>query len=274
MKIGIPQAILWTLGVFFSMSLAFLILFGLRPNAGPDLVFDTAVQCAVFFTACSLFAAKRPGRTWSDTFALRRTSPWVALLALALGVVVFLPAGALADSMEKLRPMSAADKAAYQALFVPRSFAHGVALYLFVAGLGAFAEELLFRGALYTALRPLQSPASATWVMAVLFTLIHLEPRFLPSILALGVLLGVVRAVSGSLWPPLFLHAAFNATALTMQFVPESFSKPSLALVLGCVPLAALLLLGIALIGRASASADRARQVDLEPDPGLRESHP
>jgi hypothetical protein len=59
-----------------------------------------------------------------------------------------------------------------------------------------------------------------------------------------------------------------------MQFVPESFSKPSLALVLGCVPRAALLLLGIALIGRASASADRARQVDLEPDPGLRESHP
>jgi membrane protease YdiL (CAAX protease family) len=228
----------------------------------------------VFFTACSLFAARRPGRTWSDTFALRRTSVWVALLALTLGVVVYLPAGALAEWIEELRPMSAADKAALEAAIVPRSFAHGVALYAFVAGLGAFAEELLFRGALYTALRPLQSTVSAAWVTAVLFTLIHLEPRFLPSILALGVLLGVVRAVSGSLWPSLFLHAAFNATALTMQFLPPTLSKPSLVLVLGCLPVAGLLIVGIAVIGRASSAADRARQVDLEPDPGLRESHP
>jgi membrane protease YdiL (CAAX protease family) len=274
MKIGIPHAVLWTLGVFFTMNFAFLIVFGLRPDAEPDLVVGAAVQCAVFLAACSLFAARRPGRTWSDTFALRRTSVWVALLSLALGVAVCLPALSLAGWLEELRPMSETDKAAYKALFLPRSLAHGVALYVFVAGIGPFAEELLFRGALYSALRPLQTTASATWITAVLFTLTHLEPRLLPSILAVGVLLGVVRAVSGSLWPALFLHGAFNATTLTMPFLPATLREPSLALVLGCIPVAALVLVGIAAIGRASTAADRARQVDLEPDPGLGETHP
>jgi membrane protease YdiL (CAAX protease family) len=198
----------------------------------------------------------------------------MALLALVLGVVACLPALALAEFIEHLRPMSAADKAAYEALFVPRSFAHGVALYVFVACIGPFAEELLFRGALYTALRPLYTPASATGITAMLFSMIHLEPRFLPSILAVGMLLGLVRAVSGSLWPPLFLHAAFNATALTMPFLPPPVRQASLPLVLGSLPVAALILVGIAVVGRKSASADRARQVDLEPDPGLGETLP
>lgn len=274
MKIGIPHAALWALGVYFAMYLALVIVFGLHPNAAPDLVVGTAVQSAVFFSACALFAARRPGRSWSDTFALRRTSVWLALLALGLGAFVCLPAQALLDLIEKLRPMSAADKEAYQALLTPRSFAHGLALYVFAAGIAVFAEELLFRGALYTALRPLQSPVSAGWVTAVLFTLTHAEPRSWLSILALALLLGAVRAVSGSLWPPLFLHAAFNATTLTMQFSPPWLKDPSLALVLGCIPVAALLLAMIAVIGRASSAADRARQVDLEPDPGLRESLP
>ena len=108
----------------------------------------------------------------------------------------------------------------------------------------------------------------------MLFSMIHLEPRFLPSILAVGLLLGLVRAVSGSLWPPLFLHAAFNATALTMPFLPPALRQASLPLVLGSLPIAALILVGIAVVGRKSSSADRARQVDLEPDPGLGETLP
>jgi hypothetical protein len=59
-----------------------------------------------------------------------------------------------------------------------------------------------------------------------------------------------------------------------MPFLPATLREPSLALVLGCIPVAALVLVGIAAIGRASTAADRARQVDLEPDPGLGETHP
>ncbi|HVR20012.1 MAG TPA: type II CAAX endopeptidase family protein, partial [Polyangiaceae bacterium] len=258
-KIGTPHAVLWTLGIYFATNFALLVAVQLRPHAELDPVVAAALQSAVFLTGCSLFAGRRPGRTWSDTFAVRRTSLGIAFLALVLGVVVCLPAHALADWIEHLKPMSATDKAALEVWFVPRSFAHGVALYVFVGAVGVFSEELLFRGALYTALRPVQSASSAGWLTAVLFTLIHGEPRFWPSILALAVLLGLVRAVSGSLWPPLFLHGAFNATALTMPYLPSALNDPSLPVVLGCLPVALAGLVLIVWLARMSASADRAR---------------
>jgi len=270
-KIGTPNAVLWTLGIFLATNFALLVVVQMRPHAELDPVVAGAVQAAVFLTGCSLFAGRRPGRTWSETFALRRTSLGIVLLALVLGLVVSPPAQALVDWIERLKPMSAADKAAVEAWFVPRSFAHAVALYSFV-GVGVFAEELLFRGALYTALRPVQSAGSAAWLTAALFTLTHGEPRFWPSILALAVLLGVVRAVSGSLWPPLFLHGAFNATALAMPYLPSALNDPGLPVVLGCLPVALFVLVLIVRIARTSASAERARQVDLEPDPGLGEA--
>jgi membrane protease YdiL (CAAX protease family) len=230
------------------------------------------VQSAVFLAACSIFAARRPGRTWSETFALRRTSFWLVVCAVALGVAAYLPAIGLAGLMERLWPMTDAERLAHDSWFKPRSFSHGLALFVFVAGVGVFAEELLFRGALYTGLRPEHTPVSAGWITSVLFILVHGDPRFWPAMLAVAGLLALARAASGSLWPPLFLHSGFNATALAMPFIHSS--DPSLVLVLGSTALTAALTGVILFIARVSASADRARKVDLEPDPGLPETAP
>jgi membrane protease YdiL (CAAX protease family) len=190
-----------------------------------------------------------------------------------LGVVVCLPAEAFAGFIERLSPMDKELRESLERSYKPRSLGHGIALFLFVAGIGPLTEELFFRGALYTGLRPSHTPLAAGWTTGVFFTLSHDEPRFWPSILALAGLLALVRAVSGSLWPSVFLHVGFNATALGMPFVPR-LADPSLGVVLGCVPIALLLTLAIFWIGRASASADRARRVDLEPDPGIGETAP
>jgi membrane protease YdiL (CAAX protease family) len=196
------------------------------------------------------------------------------LCALALGVAAYLPAVGLAGLMERLFPMSDAERLAHDGWFKPRSFSHGVALFVFVAGVGVFAEELLFRGALYTGLRPEHTPVSAGWITSVLFILVHGDPRFWPAMLAVAGLLALTRAVSGSLWPPLFLHSGFNATALAMPFIRNGSEDPGLVLALGTTALTSVLTGLILLIGRASASADRARKVDLEPDPGLGETAP
>lgn len=274
MKIGVFHVILWTFGVFLVLGIALLSAVALVPRFEEDHVVAAAVQSAVFLGACGIFAARRPGRTWSETFALRRTSVWLVVCALALGVAACLPAFGLASLMDRLWPMTDAERAAHQSWFEPDSFRHGVALFVFVAGVGAFSEELLFRGALYTGLRPEHSPASAGWTTSVLFTLVHGDPRFWPSILAIAALLALARAVSGSLWPPLFLHSGFNATALVMSFANPGASDPSLVLVLGSTAAAAVLTGLTVLVARRSASADRARKVDLEPDPGLGEMAP
>ncbi len=274
MKIGVIHVILWTFGVFLALGIALLTAAGLSRHLENDPVVSAAIQSAVYLGACALFAARRPGRSWSETFALRNTSVWLVLAALALGVMTCIPALTLAGFMENLAPMNATERAAHETWFKPRSFTHGVALFAFAAGIGVFSEELLFRGALYTGLRPHHTATSAGWTTGVLFTLSHGDPRFWPSILALSGLLAVVRAVSGSLWPSLFLHAGFNATALGMPLSNPQLEDPSIGLVVASTALSALILGVVVWIGRRSASADRARQVDLEPDPGLGETLP
>jgi membrane protease YdiL (CAAX protease family) len=271
MKLGVVHVILWTFGVRLSLLVSLPIVSALVPGLATDLVIQAALLAIFYLGGCALFAARRPGRTWSETFALRKTSVWLVVLAIALGIATCVPAHVLAAWVERLIPMSEAEQKAREELMTPRSWGHAVAFFIFAAGIGPFAEELLFRGALYTGLRPNHSPAYAGWTTGVLFTLGH-EPRYWPAILALSGLLALVRAVSGSLWPSLFLHVAFNATALGMPSSHPLFNDPSLWLVLGCVAVSALLLAAVGFIGRASASADRARQLDLEVDPGLGET--
>jgi membrane protease YdiL (CAAX protease family) len=272
MKLGVVQAVLWSFGIQLAFLLSIPFAAALFPGLATDLVMQGALLALFYFAGCALFAARRPGRSWSETFALRKTSLWLVLLAVVLGVVSSLPANALAGYVERVVPMSEAEEKALDELMTPRSFAHAVALFVFAAGIGPFAEELVYRGALYTGLRPSHSPAYAGWTTGALFTVIHGEPRFWPSILALAGLLAFVRAVSGSIWPSVFLHVAFNATALAMPTKHPLLEEPAVALVLGSVLVSALLVGAIGFVGRASASADRARQVDLEPDPGLGEA--
>jgi membrane protease YdiL (CAAX protease family) len=273
MKISSFQVILWTFIGYFLVRLFGLLLFVSSPSGAIDAVPHIAIECAVYLTLCSVFAGRRTGRSWSETFAVRRTSVWLVLLACLLGISIALPAEALASLIDRLAPLDKAIREQQERAFTPRSLAHAIALFVFVAGIGPFAEELFFRGALYTGLRPSHTPLFAGWSTGVCFTLSHDDPRNWLSILALSGLLAAVRAVSGSLWTSVFLHAAFNATALGVSLIPV-LKNPSLALVLGGIPVSLALTGAIVLVGRSSTSAERARRIDLEPDPGIGETAP
>lgn len=78
----------------------------------------------------------------------------------------------------------------------------------------AVAEELLFRGFLLTALQQRLGSIDAVAVAAALFGLIHLDPQQFFLYCVLGGACGLVAVRSGSVWPAVVLHAAFNATAV------------------------------------------------------------
>src|SRR5262249_12223962 len=117
----------------------------------------------------------------------------------------------------------------------------------------AAVEEIFFRGFLYTALERSVSPLTAVAISALLFGLLHVVTggafgafRFWPSVF-MGVLLGLLRMTSGSVWPGLLLHALHNAllqSAPLMGFTKASqFPEPWLwtsagALVFGSLTLA------------------------------------
>ncbi len=105
-------------------------------------------------------------------------------------------------------------------------------IVLVVVIFGPFAEELVFRGAIFNGMYRLArlAPASLggkeitrsadriSFILAALFSStffasLHLEPALLPSLVSLAVALCALLRWSGSLLPPFVAHATFNSFA-------------------------------------------------------------
>ena len=90
-------------------------------------------------------------------------------------------------------------------------------LYVGAALAPALCEELLFRGALLSALRRAGSDRMAVVVSAVAFSMMHMNVHQMPTTLVLGVVLAALVIRSGSVWPAIVLHALHNGLALGLQ---------------------------------------------------------
>lgn len=91
----------------------------------------------------------------------------------------------------------------------------GLGLAIFtMAVVPAIVEEVGFRGMLQGRLMALLGAAQGLVVTAMAFTLVHLSPATLPIHLALGLYLGWLRERSGSLWPGILVHFAYNTLVL------------------------------------------------------------
>jgi membrane protease YdiL (CAAX protease family) len=94
---------------------------------------------------------------------------------------------------------------------------------VFIAGLAAVGEELLFRGILQRLfIRIFKNPWIGIIVAAFLFSAMHMQfygflPRFV-----LGILLGVIYWYSGSLWTAIIAHFIYDGSLIVLTyFNPE-----------------------------------------------------
>jgi membrane protease YdiL (CAAX protease family) len=93
----------------------------------------------------------------------------------------------------------------------------GPELTLFtVAVMPAVVEEIGFRGMLQGRLMALLGRGQGCFVTAVAFMLVHLSPATMPIHLGLGLYLGWLRERSGSLWPGIFVHFAYNSMVVLL----------------------------------------------------------
>ena len=83
--------------------------------------------------------------------------------------------------------------------------------------LAPLAEEALFRVVILTALVNAMGERSAVVVSALLFATIHVSPLSFPHLAALGWVLARVRLASGSVWPCVLLHGAYNGALLLLE---------------------------------------------------------
>ncbi len=91
--------------------------------------------------------------------------------------------------------------------------------------LAPLSEELLFRGFIYGGLsQSAIGPIGTILITSVVWTLIHVQYTWLimSQVFIYGVVFGIARWKSGSLWPPMFAHAIINLIAGIMAFWPGS----------------------------------------------------
>ncbi len=150
---------------------------------------------------------QRLGLSATDTLGLVRGHRWWT-------VALVLPAGLCADRavalLQRFFPHSGGAGLEELALLPPTVGALGAVLALGLVVIGPLSEEVLFRGFILQGLRADGSPSRAIVLTALLFGLFHFDPIHIVGAAVLGLYLGWLRVVTGSLFAALCAHALNN----------------------------------------------------------------
>lgn len=172
-----------------------------------QMVLDIAIVGVAAFL--SLGRYRRPARDWG----LRRERP------LQVVAVVGAAAGAFVIMVGYVSLVRAAGWSALEPEpNVPsRLFDHAVVLpftALLLVLVAPFAEEMFFRGFMFTGLRRSVGVPLAALTSGLVWSVIHGQAGLVLPITGIGVLFALVLAATGSLWNAIAAHAIFNLVSM------------------------------------------------------------
>lgn len=247
-------AVIWMLGAFATMVSFAFVLMSVSPESRSDLVALGMISAAAFVFVAALLVGRYPsGSQLSRAIGLRPVHPLSWPLAVLIGILSQAPAEAIQRAVDQRWPLSASQLADRSEMLRTDSTWEGWALVFVIALLVPFAEEVFFRGAVYGALRRGRVGAFRAAVVTGLgFAFCHFNARLLLPLAFFALMLGLLRSVSGSLWPALIGHIAFNSVpVLTTGLGVDLEANLPWTWQLGSVVALALSLLAfVVLIGR------------------------
>ncbi|MCR9140832.1 MAG: CPBP family intramembrane metalloprotease [bacterium] len=188
----------------------------LTPEAIEAMVMDgfflgivtvTTAPAAILFT---LFFAWTRGPGVREYLALRP----VSLKTLALWCAIGIAAAVAADYAKYFLDFPVAST------FIEESYRTAGSMVLFATAIVIMAplwEEILFRGFVFEGYsRSPVGPAGAILIPAVIWAAIHMQYEIhdIVTIFVLGIVIGVARWRSGSLYIPIAMHLVLNSIAL------------------------------------------------------------
>lgn len=91
--------------------------------------------------------------------------------------------------------------------------------------LAPLAEEMVFRGVLFSSTAHEWGVVWGVVVSSVVFGLIHFLPHAIPPVTVFGMMLALVFLRTRSLWVAVATHAAFNAIALTLAYTVRAAGR-------------------------------------------------
>ena len=159
-------------------------------------------------------------RTTREELGLSRLPDWFDIfLAPASFVVYMLLAGALLAAVTGLFPGFDAEEV-QDVGFEDLSHSYEYALaFITLVIIAPVAEEVLLRGYLYGKLRKVSSLVTAMLISSLLFSVMHFQWNVALNVLPLGIVLVVLREMTGSIWAGILLHMLKNGVAFYLLFV-------------------------------------------------------
>lgn len=97
---------------------------------------------------------------------------------------------------------------------------------------GPIIEEVLFRGLIYDTLLTVTPAGVAVVMQAILFGGVHSGPIWMIYAFVVGCALGYVRKRTGSLWPCLGMHIAFNGSSYLFGLFAQQLGSNGMVIVL------------------------------------------
>jgi membrane protease YdiL (CAAX protease family) len=168
--------------------------------------------------------------SWREAFGFARRSAAASLIWGALAAILFLPVGMLLQEFS-LRilawfQVNTPVQEAVETLEKAASWDSRTYFILFSVLIAPAAEEIVFRGVLYPAVKRLGFPRLALWGSATLFAAIHLNlPIFLP-LLVLGLALALLYEWTDNLLASITAHGVFNGVEILIFVWHQSGTPP------------------------------------------------
>lgn len=260
------HAALWMLGSLLVMVLLVGIFAAGSPQMLEDQVTVGTLSALGFLLVTAWLLVKYPGGVnLRLALGARPVDVGLVPLAAALGFCTQAPADALRRWVDEWVMKSGGAESGI--LLEANSPLESLALFMVLAALVPFAEEAFFRGAVFGALRRSRvSSGGAAFITGLGFTLAHANLQLFLPLAMVAAILSFLRAATGSLYPSLAAHAAFNAVPLASVAIPSwnlsSFGEAHLSELSFAIP---LLLLGISTIANRSPWCRSAREAEAEP---------
>jgi membrane protease YdiL (CAAX protease family) len=232
--IGLGLAI----GLLFlaAQTLAIILLAVVKLASGPvpdvvDYIYGLAsnglavslasIASAVVGTAfIVLFVRIRGNKSVAGYIGLRRVSLKTVLLSVLGFVLVFIGISALEILFNTLTGASSSDSV--NTSFMTDTYATAGWLPLLWVAVVVFApvfEEAFFRGFLYVGLERSRIGVAGTIIFtSLVWAALHMQYNLIgmATIVIMGIVLGIIRRTTRSLWPTIIFHSLWNFTALLL----------------------------------------------------------
>ncbi len=149
-------------------------------------------------------------------------------ICLLLGATLWVGSVGVITVQALFRPPTAEELEVFRRLhaaLAPANPLDAVVSVAVIALLPALAEELVMRGVLLTSLAVRLGAVLSVVVTAALFAVIH-DPLRLLFAFVLGLVFGLVRLRTGSLWPSVVVHATLNTLTFLIAPLVDDPSQP------------------------------------------------